>query len=137
VLDAERRRTGEQLDILGSKIPARVISQAGVFILAVLQLYFFLHLRHVIVALEFSTHYRLNVAWIGFYGDKLSLLVTRLSVFAVPITSLYLIISFLREYSGQYFLAPLLVGIGLCTFCGSVVTYKAVRRLRGFFIRPG
>ena len=71
-LRTKSRESQGYFELLGLKIPARVVSTWGAVIIFIMQFYLFIHLKNFKTApvdVELATGY---VPWIGFYDDSLS-----------------------------------------------------------------
>jgi hypothetical protein len=83
VLLAERLRGGQQIEFVGTKIPAQAVSNIGFLMIAVVQVYFLLHLRNFQRKVGYADP-ALEVAWIALYPDRLSHAVVTVSLCVPP-----------------------------------------------------
>ncbi len=84
VLTAELQRSGERMELLGMKLPERILSTWGTVVIVIIQLYFWLHLR------AFRSRWTpndpgLNLAWVGLYTDFWARIVLFISLFVLPL----------------------------------------------------
>jgi len=85
-LTAEAERTGEDFEVLGLKISARVVTGVGAWLLFGIQLYFFLHLSALLNRKPPREDKVWTVPWIGLYsGDGLGRAVVELTVLWLPV----------------------------------------------------
>jgi hypothetical protein len=108
LLKAELQRAGERVEFLGLKFPERVISTWGAFIIVIIQLYFWLHLRVFRARLSPNSP-AFNVAWIGLYADPWARLISLSSVSVFPLG----VIFYLTAWSNRLSWASALLVPGL------------------------
>ncbi len=74
ILTGEYARAGGKIQVFGADLPAATAREWGGLIIAIIQLYFFLHFRVLFYLLKDNLS-RLNsipTAWIGLYSDKIA-----------------------------------------------------------------
>jgi len=119
VLKAELQRSGERIEFLGLKFPERAISTWGVFIIVIVQLYFWLHLRVFRSRVSPNDH-AFNVAWIGLYTDPWACLISLSSVSVLPLG----VIFYLAAWNGRLSWPSALLIPGL------LLAYRSTQYLR-------
>jgi hypothetical protein len=130
ILDSERIRSGEQFEVLGAKLPGNVITKVGIFVLAILQLYFVMHLRRLEALLYDYGRFLPRVAWIGLYPDRLARFVVSASAFVAPLTSYYILWLHFEEYLAWRPLLYVLVAVAGATSLGAVAAVRALTFIR-------
>lgn len=98
VLSAEVARSGERVELFGTKLPGGYIAVWGLPVLCMMQLYMVLHLQ----ALRVSVRRRSNsnfIAWIGIYPSITAQVTMAVSLFLLPV----LTAGVLRHSQGGWF----------------------------------
>ncbi len=84
-LDHLRTEKGQDVELYGAKIPQRSISIWGIIIILVLQTYFLAHLKQL-DHISTITYSQETYPWMPIYVDRLSRIMTILSLLLAPIT---------------------------------------------------
>ena len=82
-LRQELQRTGERFGVFGLSVPSSAVSTWGPVLIAILQLYFMLHLRRFNQAAS-SQREVFSFPWLGLYDDRISHWVMLLSAVLLP-----------------------------------------------------
>ena len=85
ILSAELARGVERVEFLGMSLPQTLMATWGGFVLFILQLYFWLHLRALHRVGVTSAALTNEVAWIGIYPDKAAQVIAFSTIFVVPV----------------------------------------------------
>jgi len=83
VLQSERERIGENFELLGVKLPLKLLNQWGIFLLLSIQIYLVLHLS-AFCRLLTSADEVWSAPWVALYPEKLSRLVTLATTAVLP-----------------------------------------------------
>jgi hypothetical protein len=87
VLEAERQRSGERIQLVGLNLPLNTLSGTTVVILLAIQLYFWLHLRQFQPSDKDAA-----IAWVGLYDNVYARLITLATAVVLPVyTTLFVL----------------------------------------------
>ena len=132
VLAGERQRGGHQFEALGLKVLAEVIGAWGLPILAVIQLYFLMHLRELrrryLEITYASTWVVPSTPWIGLYPEFLPRVMLIVSVIGLPwlVCGLVARRSFVSESSFTIELLSVALSVGMSTAIGVLTAWTVL-----------
>lgn len=123
--ELQRELSGEKVEFLGLKFPERDLATWGAVIIVLIQLYFWLHLRVLVVRLRPGDDC-MKVAWIGLYPDIPARTVSLLTASTLPVgVIVYGIWTLGFSYSS---LVPLTFGV-LLAIATAVLLQRVVNRV--------
>ena len=125
ILTDTLEQTGERVQFLGVSLPERQLASWGLWVIGIIQLYLWIHLRRLKECLnESQAPLQIPISWIGLYSDKWAKVTCQVSLVLLPLAtySYSLIQSF---YASS--LIPVLFGVVL-----GGLSYLLLRRI----VRP-
>lgn len=118
ILATFSKRSEDQVELFGAKLPIPAIINWGIPILFVLTLYYYLHLKNLLKVLPASGALPSEVAWVGTYTGWLSKALTIGSIVILPMTVTIILLiqaynTFLARESYVILIAINLISIGI------------------------
>lgn len=126
ILESESRRSSEQVEILGAKLPTEALAIWGPIILVTMQCYFLLHLFKL-KTLAYTSGKASCVPWIGIYPTSAARIATLLFASALPVT---VVIVLAIRHRPRSWLSVAIFGDGLAIFASLLLAILCARTLR-------
>jgi hypothetical protein len=80
ILEGERQRGGERVELVGLRLPSSALTTWGPLVILIVQIYLWLHLRALRPRVSRYAGPLRRIAWIGLYKDKFSQLVSAITM---------------------------------------------------------
>jgi hypothetical protein len=126
ILEGELRRAGERIQFLGINVTEQSLTNWGIVLIFVIQLYFLVHIMELLSWLGPADPAR-NVAWIGLYPGIIARL-TSISTAAVLPIGVQVYLALTREFSWPSM--TVLVGAFPAAFITAILLYRIARAQR-------